>query len=84
VYEGGKKEKGLASLRAMDMSWGGFRQAAGWQSVRIKVAAITSHVFLALKHHEAVAAVGLLFLVALFVGMRVTDDADLSRSVSCP
>ena len=43
-------------------------------------AAITSHVFLALKHDEAVAAVGFLFLVSLLVGMCITDDADLCVS----
>jgi hypothetical protein len=58
------------------MSWGGFRQAAGWQCQN-QSGSITSHVFFAFKHHEAVAAVRFLFLVSLFVGMGVTDDADL-------
>ena len=41
---------------------------------------ITSHIFLALKHDEAVAAVGFLFLVSLLMGVCITDDADLSVS----
>lgn len=38
---------------------------------------ITSHVFLTLKYYKAVAAVRFLFLVSLFVGVGVADDADL-------
>lgn len=76
-----RKEEGgrTGKLEGHDMSWGGFRQAAGWQCQN-QSGSITSHVLLALKHYEAVAAVGFLFLISLFVGMGITDDANLSRS----
>lgn len=74
--------RGLASLRAIYVLEGyavGLRQAEDGRCQN-QSGSITSHVFLAFKHYEAVAAVWLLFLVSLFVSMGITDNADLLRS----
>lgn len=41
---------------------------------------ITSHIFLALKYHKRVAAVGLALFVAFLICVRVFDNADLGSS----
>jgi hypothetical protein len=45
---------------------------------------ITSHVFFAFEYDECIAAVWFALLVALFVGMRVLDNANLEMSALIP